>query len=98
MSRENVVDISNKTGYKVRFPDESNIFHEEPFHRSMVCFSLNHNITITNNYNEQDLDSYNEGGHGIQIDKRELGHRYAYRSRGADDYLKIAQNVAEGCE
>lgn len=41
----------------------------------MVCFSLNHNITITNNYNEQDLDSYNEGGHDIQIDKRELGHR-----------------------
>ncbi|XP_043790332.1 cytosolic purine 5'-nucleotidase isoform X3 [Apis laboriosa] len=75
MSRENVVDVSNKTGYKVRFPDESNIFYEEPFHRSMVCFSLNHSITITNNHNEQDLDSYNEGGHGIQIDKRELGHR-----------------------
>lgn len=25
-------------------------------------------------------------------------NRYAYRSRGADDYLKIAENVAEGCE
>ena len=48
-----------------------------------------------NNCSEQDLDNYNESG--LRTDKRELGHRYAYRSRGADDYLKIGKNVAEGC-
>ncbi|KAK9301685.1 hypothetical protein QLX08_006094 [Tetragonisca angustula] len=64
-------------GYKVRFPDESNVFYEESFYRSMLGNPLNHGVVgmIRNDRSEQDLDSYNEGGHGLRTDKRELGHR-----------------------
>ncbi|XP_060824376.1 cytosolic purine 5'-nucleotidase isoform X4 [Bombus pascuorum] len=61
-------------GCKVRLPDESNIFYEESFYRSVLGFPLNHGIEMTkNNCSEQDLDNYNESG--LRTDKRELGHR-----------------------
>ncbi|KAK9301686.1 hypothetical protein QLX08_006094 [Tetragonisca angustula] len=80
MSCENVnvpVATPGRTGYKVRFPDESNVFYEESFYRSMLGNPLNHGVVgmIRNDRSEQDLDSYNEGGHGLRTDKRELGHR-----------------------
>ncbi|KAK1135451.1 hypothetical protein K0M31_000046 [Melipona bicolor] len=79
MSCENVnapVATQGRTGYKVRFPDESNLFYEESFYRSMLGTPLNHGVAMTrDDRSEQDLDSYNEGGHGLRTDKRELGHR-----------------------
>ena len=42
----------------------------------MLGTPLNHGVAMTrNDRSEQDLDSYNEGGHGLRTDKRELGHR-----------------------
>ncbi|XP_071866756.1 5' nucleotidase B isoform X9 [Bombus fervidus] len=76
MSCENVdvLITPGRTGCKVRLPDESNIFYEESFYRSVLGSSLNHGIEMTkNNCSEQDLDNYNESG--LRTDKRELGHR-----------------------
>ncbi|KOX72744.1 hypothetical protein WN51_00684 [Melipona quadrifasciata] len=42
----------------------------------MLGTPLNHGVAMTrDDRSEQDLDSYNEGGHGLRTDKRELGHR-----------------------
>ncbi|XP_068978307.1 cytosolic purine 5'-nucleotidase isoform X5 [Bombus flavifrons] len=76
MSCENVdvLITPGRTGCKVRFPDESNIFYEESFYRSVFGSPLNHGIEMTkNNCSEQDLDNYNESA--LRTDKRELGHR-----------------------
>ncbi|XP_033203246.1 cytosolic purine 5'-nucleotidase isoform X6 [Bombus vosnesenskii] len=76
MSCENVdvLITPGRTGCKVRFPDESNIFYEESFYRSVFGSPLNHGIEMTkNNCSEQDLDNYNESV--LRTDKRELGHR-----------------------
>ncbi|XP_068978306.1 cytosolic purine 5'-nucleotidase isoform X4 [Bombus flavifrons] len=77
MSCENVdvlITPGRTAGCKVRFPDESNIFYEESFYRSVFGSPLNHGIEMTkNNCSEQDLDNYNESA--LRTDKRELGHR-----------------------
>ncbi|KZC05989.1 Cytosolic purine 5'-nucleotidase [Dufourea novaeangliae] len=68
------------TGCKVRFTDESSIFHGGTLESSLLGFDLNPRIRLTrNDRSEQDLDNYNEGsscyGYGTITDKRELGHR-----------------------
>ncbi|CAD1478709.1 unnamed protein product, partial [Heterotrigona itama] len=70
--------------YEVQLPDDSNdVFYNfrlsiergELFYRPMLGNPLNHGVAMTrNDRSEQDLDSYNEGGHGLRTDKRELGH------------------------
>ncbi|KAF7410104.1 hypothetical protein HZH68_004485 [Vespula germanica] len=61
---------------RIRFPQDETVFPEELLNSNILGFNLPHRIDLSrNDRNENDLDSYNEGTHGMWSDKRELGHR-----------------------